>query len=448
MAPGRPPPRLAGSRVAVTRAFLRDPLGFSCEVAAAHPTIVEVPILYTDYLFVSDPHLVDEILVKHAQEITKDRFTWRLREFLGHGLLTSEGAHWKRQRRLIQPTFHRKRVAGYGEIMVSEAEATIAGWRGGEVRDVHHDLMGLTLGIAGRTFFGRDVGGGAAAVGEAVERVMDRYAGDFWEWALPLWVPTRANRRTVAAVRRVDGILEAIIADRRRSGADTGDLLSLLLHAQDEDGGRMSDRQIRDECITLFLAGHETTALALTYALYLLAGHPEVGARVRDEAQAAAPGRPLGVDDLPRLRAAEQVIKESMRLYPPAWSIGRELLAPFEVGGHTLRRGAQVGIFTWALHRDPGRFPEPLAFRPERWTEAFERSLPKQGYMPFGGGQRICIGNTFAMVEATLLLSTILRRFSFERTSTTSLRLRPSITLRPRGGVHLRVHEHAASTVA
>ena len=434
------PPRLPGSRLSITRAFIRDPLAFSVRLAAEHPGVVTARLYAITCEVVSDPRLVDEVLVKHHQDVTKDRFTWRLREFLGHGLLTADGEHWKRQRRLIQPAFHRRRIASYADAMVVEVEAMLAGWRGGEVRDVHRELMATTLAIAGRTFFGSDVAGASALVGDAVERMMARYAGAFWEWFLPLWLPIRRNRETVAAVRRVDALLAAIIDARRRSGEDTGDLLSLLLQAQDEDGGRMSDAQIRDECITLFLAGHETTALALTYALFLPAQHREVAARLADEVRAAAGERPLTIDDIPRLRACEQVIKESMRLYPPAWTVGREVLRPFELGGYRLERGAQVAIFTWALHRLPAFYPDPLAFRPERWTDAFERSLPRQAYMPFGGGQRICIGNAFAMVEATLLLASIVRRFDFELARSPVLGLSPSITLRPRGGVQLRLH--------
>ena len=324
---GPRPPRAPGSFRERLDALRDDPLSYVDRLAATGEPILRLRILNVHLYVLNDPALIDEVLVKQHQRFTKDTYTRRLSEFLGNGLLTSQGSFWKRQRRLIQPAFHRKRIAGYTAEMSGLAEAMVAGWADGEVRDVHSDLMALTLEIVGRTLFGADVTDRAAVVGEAIELVMARYAGDFVEMWTPLWVPTRKNRRIRAAVGRVDEALHEIIGARRRSGADTGDLLSLLLHAQDEDGARMNDRQLRDECITLFLAGHETTALNLSYTLFLLAQRPEIQDALAAEVAEVVGERSAGFDDLAGLRRCEQVIKEAMRLYPPAWSIGREALA-------------------------------------------------------------------------------------------------------------------------
>ncbi|MEZ4380973.1 MAG: cytochrome P450 [Nannocystaceae bacterium] len=441
---GPRPPRAPGTFRERLHAFLNDPLSYVDRLAATGEPVLRMGVLNVELCIVNEPALIDEVLVKQHQRFTKDTYTRRLSEFLGNGLLTSEGSFWKRQRRLIQPAFHRKRIASYTAEMSRLAEAMVAGWVDGDVRDVHSDLMALTLEIVGRTLFGADVTDRAAVVGEAIELVMARYGGDVIEMWTPLWVPLPKNRRIRAAVSRVDDVLHEIIGARRRSGADTGDLLSLLLHVQDEDGARMSDRQLRDECITLFLAGHETTALNLSYALFLLAQRPEIQDALAAEVAEVVGERSAGFDDLADLRRCEQVIKEAMRLYPPAWSIGREALEPVELGGYRLKKGTQVAFFMWSLHRNPRYFPEPEAFRPERWTPEFERALPRHAYMPFGGGPRICIGNAFALAEAVLVLAAIVRRFRVEIAQAPTLTLRPSITLRPTGGVRVRLSARGA----
>lgn len=427
-----------GSRFANYRAFAAGPPRFILEVARRGP-IVRVPFFHTSFVVLNECEGVEEVVVRQHASLEKDVTSHRLREFLGHGLLTGEGEHWKRQRRLIQPAFHRRRIAGYADVMVRLAEASMPAWGSAEARDVHADLAGLTLEIVGETLFGADVRGATEAVGEALELTMGRYAGEHYGGLLPLWVPTRHNRRIVAAIRRVDAVIQGIIGERRASGAETDDLLSMLLHAQDEDGSRMSDAQLRDECLTLFLAGHETTALATSYALFLLACHPEIQEEVAAELDAVLGARTPTIDDVSRLHATTRALKEGMRLYPPAWSIGRQAMRPVHVGGHDLPAGTQFAIFQYGLHRDPRHFPEPERFLPGRWTEDFERSLPKLAYMPFGAGPRICIGNTFAMVEGVLLLACLLRRFHVELAQAPHLDLLFSITLRPSAGVRVRL---------
>jgi len=389
------------------------------------------------FYIAQDLDLIDELLVKRHRSFHKDVYTHHLREMLGDGLLTNEGASWRKNRRLIQPAFHRKRVAGYADEMTSLTEAMLDGWAPTEVRDVHRDLMGLTLEIVGRSLFGADVAGSTAIVGEAIELVMQRFAGI----RLPLWLPTPMNLRIRGAIAQVNGLIEGIIRERRQCTGerDREDLLSLLLDAQGEDGARLSDRQLRDECITLFLAGHETTALNVGYTLFLLASRPDLQDTLAAEVEAVVGDRPAGFDDVAGLRRCEQVIKESMRLYPPAWSIGRRAIEDVHLGDHFVPKGTEVLIFMWALHRDPVHFPRPEEFCPERWTPEFERSLPRHAYMPFGGGPRICIGNAFAMIESVLIVAAIVRRYRLRLAQPPKLALSASITLRPSAGVRLRV---------
>lgn len=440
-------PRFGGP-ISNFRAMRRDPEALLLRPLLRAAPLVELPMLGARIFALNERALVEEVVVRQHASLEKDRYSHRLREFLGEGLLTSEGGLWRRQRRLIQPAFHRRRIAEYAAVMARLSAATFAGWGGAtaeQTRDVHSEMSALTLRIAGETLFGADMGGATEAVGEAIALVMGRYAGEHFGGLLPLWAPTRHNRRIVRAIRRVDAALGALIAARRGARGQGADLLTMLLEAQDEDGSRMSDQQIRDECITLFLAGHETTALSTSYALYLLAQHPEAQARVQAAIDAALGGRPPTIEDLPRLSAVEEVLKEAMRLYPPAWSIGREALAPVRAGAVTLPRGAQLAIFPWLMHRDPRSFPDPERFAPERWQGGAERALPKLAYMPFGAGPRVCIGNAFAMVEGVVILCCLLQRFTVAPVDAAPLRLQFSITLRPIGGIRLRLRPRAGA---
>ncbi len=431
----RRPPRAPGSLFTRVQALRKAPLAYTQRLAKTGSPLLWLPLPGVSFYVVQDLDAIDEVLVKKHHSFIKDTYTRRLREILGDGLLTSQGAPWRRHRRLIQPAFHRRQIEAYVPDMVRLAEAMVDGFGDHEVRDVHRDLMGLTLEIVGHTLFGTDVSGSAAVVGEAIELAMLRYAGTW----LPLWVPTPLNRRARASLGRVHVLLERIIRECRHSGEVGSDLLSILLSAQDEDGTRMSDRQLRDECMTLFLAGHETTALNLSYTLFLLARRPDLQEALAAEVSEVIGERSPTFEDVRSLVTCQRVIKESMRLYPPAWSIGRQAIEDVEIGGFQLPKGTEVALFMWALHRNPDRFPEPEAFRPERWTAKFERTLPRHAYMPFGGGPRICIGNTFALTEAVLLLATIVRRYRFRLAQPPRLPLRPSITLRPRDGVRLRL---------
>jgi cytochrome P450 len=359
---------------------------------------------------------------------------------VGNGLVTSEGDFWRRQRRLAQPAFHRDRVASYGETMVAFAERMLSRWRDGETRDAHEEMMRLTQSIVVKTLFSADVSDEADRVGAALRRIVQPFASQATlKWILDNRLPTPGHFRYNRAVREIDRVVYQIISERRASGADTGDLLSMLLRAQDEDGSQMTDRQLRDEVMTLFLAGHETTALALTWAWYLLAREVEAESKLHAELSEVLGGRAPTVEDLPRLRYTEWVVKESMRLYPTAYAVGREAVRDCEVGGYRIPEGMQVFAFQWVVQRDARWYEEPGAFRPERWREEVASRLPKFAYFPFGGGPRQCIGNFFATMEAVLVLATVAQRFRLRLAPGHAVELLPAMSLRPRDGVMVKL---------
>jgi cytochrome P450 len=392
--------------------------------------------------FVADQGCIEEILVKKADSFHKDRTSRLLARVIGNGLLVNEGESWRRQRRLIQPAFHQRQLESYAGQMVAAIARVSDGWRAGEVRDFHQEMMGVTLAIVAGALFGADLTADASEIGRTISDLMEQFShmlGLAARFQPPAWMPTPANRRLRASARKVDAVILDVIEARRRSGVGADDLLSLLIRARDEDGGAMTDTQVRDEAMTLFLAGHETTGLAVTYALYLLAGEPERQARLADELSQVLAGRLPTLGDLERLPFTEAVVLESMRLYPPAWAMAREAMSEVEIGGWRYPKGAEFVISPWVVHRDARTFQDPEAFRPERWADDLARRLPRFAYFPFGGGPRVCIGNRFAMMEAKLVLATALQRFRFETAPETSLSLMPSATLRPRHGVRLRL---------
>ncbi len=417
--------------------FNRDMLGF-IERMRDHGDIVRMRFFYLTVHFLYDPDHIEYVLATNARNFIKPRSlrTPFFRRLVGNGLLTSEGEEWKRQRRLAQPAFHRQRISGYGDVMVEYAERMISGWQQDEVRDIHRDMMRLTLEIVVKTLFDADISSDADRVGRVLSTIVKPFASQATlKWILDNRLPTATHRRFNAAAREIDDIVYRLIAERRSNGSDRGDLLSMLLAAQDEDGSRMSDRQLRDEVMTLFLAGHETTALTLSWAWYLLAQNPEVEKNFHAELDEVLGGRLPTVADMPRLQYTERIAKESMRLYPPAFGVGREAVHEFELGGYRIPAKSQLFMFQWAVQRDARYFAEPNRFYPERWTEEFTNSLPKYAYFPFGGGPRACIGNYFAMMEVVLLLATIGQRFRFALLPDHTVGLMPAMSLRPTDGI-------------
>lgn len=421
------------------KAFEKDPLGFLTQVAREYGDIASYrmgPLLFVQ---LNHPDQIEQMLVKQARHFHKNVTIRRGKILLGEGLLTSEGDFWLRQRRLMAPAFHRERILGYSREMVRYAEQTASRWRPGEERDMLHEMSQLTMAIVTRTLFGTEVGADADEIGEAVDACIKEWMALAFRPPFTDSWPLPGNLRFRRGIRRLEGLIYEIIRQRRGSGEHPDDLLSLLLKAQDDDGSTMTDKQLRDELITLFGAGHETTAVSLTWIWYLLAKHPEVEERLAGELQTVLGGRGPTMEDLPRLRYTEQVVQESMRLYPAAWIVGREAMADVDLGGVVIPRGTTVFASPWVLHRDGRWFPEPERFDPDRWADGLEKRLPTFAYFPFGGGPRICIGKQFALMEAVLALATIAQRFRFRLVSDQPVALEPLITLRPRGGMRMRI---------
>jgi cytochrome P450 len=398
---------------------------------------------------VNNPEYVREVLVTQQNNFTKSRALQRARVLLGEGLLTSEGEFHLRQRRLVQPAFHRPRLVGYSRVMTDYAVRTRDRWRAGESIDVASEMMRLTLAVVGKTLFSADVENEAGEIGEALTTVLHMFnllMMPFSEYLEKLPLPS--IRRFEKARARLDRTIYGLIAERRESGEDKGDLLSMMLLARDEDGsGGMSDQQVRDEALTLFLAGHETTAQALTWTSYLLSQNPECERRLHQEVDQVLLGRPPAFDDLPRLQYTEMVLAESMRLYPPAWAIGRKAIAEFELGGFTIPRGAILILAPYVTHRDPRFFPEPERFDPERWRPEARDARPKFSYFPFGGGARLCIGERFAWMEGTLVLAAIAQQWRLRLLPGHRVEPQPLITLRTKYGMKMQVEPRSLANV-
>jgi cytochrome P450 len=430
--------------------FNRDTLSFITR-CRDYGDVVRTRFFYITCYFLYNPDDIEYVLSTNAKNFIKSmsvrsNFFHRL---IGNGLLTSEGDFWRRQRRLAQPAFHRQRISSYGDVMVEYAERMTSSWQQGETRDVHRDMMRLTLEIVAKTLFNADVSGDADRVGTILSEIVKPFASQATlKWILDNRLPTPAHRRFHRLAKQMDGIVYRIIDERRASGRDEGDLLSILLQAQDEDGSQMTDQQLRDEVITLFLAGHETTALTLSWAWYLLALNPEAESRFHKELETVLLGRAPTFSDLPQLKYTEMIAKESMRLYPPAYGVGREAIEECEIGGFHVPAKTQIFAFQWATQRDPRYFDEPEKFNPDRWTEEFADSLPKYAYFPFGGGPRACIGNTFAMMEIVLVLATIGQRFRLSLAPDHEVTLLPAMSLRPRTGIQVIVEHRRMPAVA
>ena len=439
------PPGPKGNPImGVMREFNRDTLGFITRCRRDYGDVVRSRFLWVTAYFIYNPADIESLLTTNAKSFRKAQslrspFFHRL---VGNGLVTSEGDFWRRQRRLAQPAFHRQRISSYGEIMVQYATRAIDKWKDGEHRDVAKDMTRLTLEIVVKTLFNSDVSSDADHIGAMLSQIARPFASQATlKWIADNRLPTPGHYRYFNAVREIDNIVYRIIAERRASGADEGDLLSMLLQAQDEDGSQMTDAQLRDEVMTLFLAGHETTALALSWSWYLLATHPEAEKKFHAELDEVLGGRAPEIADLPRLKFTEMIAKEAMRLYPPAYAIGREAIEETEIGGFRVPKGTQLFAFQWVTHRDGRFFEKPDEFVPERWANGAMQELPKYAYFPFGGGPRQCIGNYFAMMEIVLLLATIGQRFRFAVEG--EVEVLPVLSLRPKNGIKVKLFERA-----
>ena len=418
--------------------LLRDPPRHAERAARALGDVVDLGLPTIQLVLCTNPEHIEQILVRDNKLFHKDKGTHALSHLLGNGLLTSEGDFWRRQRRLAQPAFHRDRIAAYGEIMVAYTERAVASLTPGAILNLHAELMHLTMEIVGKTLFDADVGDAALEVGRAMENVTKHF--EAYRPGLPAFIdriPTPESRRFRRAIEDLDRITYRIVDER--AGADRGDLLSMLASARDDDGSGMSPKQLRDELMTLFLAGHETTALALSWAFVLLAQNPEAEAKLASELDRVLGGRPVALEDLPSLEYTDAVVSETMRLYPPAWAVGREAQKDCTIGGYEIPKGTQVWVSQYVVQRDARFFEEPTRFSPERWIGGLAKRLPKFAYFPFGGGPRICIGNAFASMEVKLLLATIAQRRRFRLLPGHKIESVAAVTLRPKHGVWVEV---------
>ena len=418
--------------------FRRDPLAFFRQLAQAHGDLSHFRLGPQHAYFVNHPDLVKDVLVTNHAKFVKGRALQRAKTLLGEGLLTSEKEYHLRQRRLVQPAFHRQRLQNYSVMMVDAAGKMSEGWQDGAKIDAAHEMMRLTLAIVGRTLFSANVEGEAEEVGAAMTTLIEMFDLLLMPFSEILEkLPLGPSRRFQKARARLDETIYRMINERRRSGADAGDLLSMLLLAQDEegDGGGMTDKQVRDEALTLFLAGHETTANALTFTWYLLARHPEIEARFHAELDEVLAGQAPSFADFPRLRYTEMILAEAMRLYPPAWALGRLSLADHELNGYHIPSGSLILCSMYMAHRDPRFWPEAEQFRPERWRSENKEKMTPYTYFPFGGGIRRCIGEGFAWLEGVLLLATLGRHWRLRVVPDYQLSLQPRITLRPKNGL-------------
>jgi cytochrome P450 len=429
----------------LSRKFFRpgNPIRLFEHLVATYGPVSHYKIGTSHIVFINDPSLIADVLINQPQNFVKERTQRRMKILLGEGLITSDGEIHKRQRRIAAPAFHRQRIQNYGSMMVDRAAAIQEEWQPGQKIDIAAEMMRLTLQVVARTLFNTDVTSDVQAINDEVNVIMDLYN---FLIALPraeamLHLPIPGLMRFRKARKRLDAVVHRIIEQHRADGVDRGDLLSMLIASRDEDGEqedegtKMSDEQLRDEVLTIFLAGYETVANALTWTWMLLGQNPEAEARMHAEIDAVLAGRVPTLDDLPQLKYTEMVLAESMRLYPPAWAMGRQATRDIEIGPYKLPAGSYLFFSQYIMQRSSEQFPEPLRFDPERFTAEAKAGRPKFAYFPFGGGNRQCIGEAFAWMEGILLLATIAQSWKLRLLTDQKIGLAPKITLRPDGPI-------------
>ncbi|HEX5410857.1 MAG TPA: cytochrome P450 [Terriglobia bacterium] len=438
--PGPPGSFLVGSALELAR----DWMGYLVKCAREYGDVVFFRFFGVPICLLVHPDDIEHVLVTNQANFEKSRDYRVLVYVMGEGLLTAEGEAWRRQRKLVQPAFHHENIVQYGKVMVDCATRMLDGWQNASIRDIHQDMTHLTLEVVTRALFGATVLDRATDVATGLQSMMEEFT---WHASMsfitPEWLPLPVRRRLRRGIKRLDGVFHSIIQERRANPIGSGDLLGALLKLRHSNGRPMSDRELRDEMMTLLLAGHETTAVSLSWTWYLLSLNKQTETKLLDELHHILGDRKATVADIPRLRFTECVIKESMRLYPPAWGIGRRALSEVEVGGYRLPAGTNIFLMQWITQRDERFFPDSESFKPERWEGEPNRdgSLPRFAYFPFGGGPRKCIGASFAMMEAVLLLATIARRYHFELAPDARVEILPSLTLRPRFGIRMLAHK-------
>jgi cytochrome P450 len=425
-------------------AIRKDALGTLRRVAREYGDIVRLPVMLQQRIFLNHPDFIEQVLVIQQAKFHKSDLTKIIvGPLLGQGLLVSEGEFWRRQRRLAQPAFHRSRIQEYGTTMVESVERHIRDWRDFERRDLASEMMALTLDVAVRTLFGTSLPAEAQQVGQSTTFLMRYQLGrQRSPVRLPESWPTPQNRRATRERAFLDSLVYRMIDEHRSQAAENhrGDLLSLLLGAMDEDGSQMTPQQLRDETMTLFIAGHETTAQMLAWTWYLLGENRAAETRLHEELGGVLGGRAPEASDFPRLPYLRAVMNEVLRLYPPAYITARTSIAPCGIGGYDFPAGSTMLMSQWVMHRDARFYEDPDTFRPERWLEGLEDRLPAGAYVPFGDGPRRCIGQGFALLEAALVIGTIAQRFQFRLVPGHPVVPEPLITLRPRNGIRMTLH--------
>jgi cytochrome P450 len=438
-APGPPAVPLLGHLLE----FNRERAGFLTNLAREYGDVAEFRLGLDHFFLLNHPDYIRDVLITHEPNFHKGKALTRAKRLMGEGLVTSEDALHMRQRRLMQPAFHRQRITMYAHTMVERAARLANEWQDGAAVEMRQEMTRLTLGIVCKLLFNTEADGEAAEVGEAFSELMELTAfmlAPFSEYLEKLPLPQSIRFRRAKA--RLDGVVSRIIGERRRSGEDHGDLLSMLLAVEDSEGGtgRMADEQVRDELMTLLVAGHETLSNALPFTWYLLSQHPAIEARLHDEIDSVLGDRLPTLEDLSRLPYTEMVLAESMRVYPPVWFLGRRALQPYDVGGFTIPKGSFVVLSQWVTHHDPRYYPDPDTFDPERWTPEARASRPKFAYFPFGAGVRGCIGESFAWTEGRLALAVLAQRWRMRLVPGHPVAIHAVSTLRPKYGVRMTVH--------
>lgn len=428
-----------------------NPAEFLLKLAVEYGDIARFYMLGREFFLVAHPDYIQEVLVGqrtkfHKSDIDKDI----MGKFLGNGILLSEGDYHKRQRKLVQPAFHTNRIQAYAEAIVEYTQRMLEDWQDSTVQRVDAAMQQLTMEIVAKTLFDADVTGQAQLIGDAMHIFQQTSKTDFrTQNIIPAWLPLPRNRERVRANKSLDDIIGQIIDERRKTGEDRGDLLSMLLLSEDENGERMNNQEVRDEAVTLFAAGHETTSNALSWTWYLLSQNPDIEARLHAEVDRVLVGRAPTLADLNSLPYTLMVLKESMRLYPPAWMLNaRKALEDVIIDDYRIPAGATVFVSAYAMHRNPRYFDDPLRFDPERFTPEAEKAIPRYTYFPFGGGPRICIGNSFAMMEAHLIVATMAQRYRLSLMPAQRVDIEPMVTMAPRYGLRMRAEARQRVEVA